>query len=235
MKESVVHDHYIHNILNRQRPTDDLHIGGRVATEYLLKAMDLRPGMKVLDVGSGLGATARLAASLYNVNVTGLDLVPEFCEEARRNTDDQRVSFVCGSALDMDFPERAFDAVFMLHVNMNIKEKHILFNEISMVLQKNSQFSFYEILAEKNVAAMAYPCPWASKQEDSFLISSDELEAILIQTGFKIEQKESRRDFGIEAMERRQAAYPEQPFVNLLENVRENRCAPWQYVCRKDS
>ena len=163
MKESVVHDHYIHNILNRQRPTDDLHIGGRVATEYLLKAMDLRPGMKVLDVGSGLGATARLAASLYNVNVTGLDLVPEFCEEARRNTDDQRVSFVCGSALDMDFPERAFDAVFMLHVNMNIKEKHILFNEISMVLQKNSQFSFYEILAEKNVAAMAYPCPWASK------------------------------------------------------------------------
>ena len=82
---------------------------------------------------------------------------------------------------------------------------------------------------------MAYPCPWASKQEDSFLIAPSELEALLKKIGFTIESKESRRDFGLEAMVRRQAAYPEQPFVNLLENVRENRCAPWQYVCRKDS
>lgn len=233
MKDSVVKDHYIHNILGRKRSTDELHIGAHVATEYLLKAMDLRPGMKVLDVGSGLGAAARLAASLFDINVTGLDLVPEFCEEARRNTADKRVSFICGSALDMDFPDAAFEAAFMLHVNMNIQEKQNLFNEIARVLHKNSQFAFYEILADEHAGEMVYPCPWAIRAEESFLITPGEVETILEAAGFVIEKKESRRDFGLEAMARRQASYPEQPFVNLLENVRENRCAPWQYICRK--
>ncbi|MCM2344443.1 MAG: methyltransferase domain-containing protein [Alphaproteobacteria bacterium] len=233
MKESVVKDHYIHNILPRNRVTDELHIGARVATEYLLAAMDLRPGMTVLDVGSGLGAAARLAATLYDINVTGLDLVPEFCEEARRNTQDERVSFICGSALAMDFSDESFAAAFMLHVNMNIQEKQKLFNEIARVLHKNSQFAFYEILAGTRAGEMVYPCPWAGRAEDSFLIAPDDLENILADAGFVIEKKENRRDFGLAAMERRQADYPEQPFVNLLENVRENRCAPWQYVCRK--
>ncbi|QQG37257.1 MAG: class I SAM-dependent methyltransferase [Micavibrio aeruginosavorus] len=233
MKDSVVQDHYIHNILTRRRVTDELHIGARVATEYLLAAMDLKPGMKVLDVGSGLGAAARLAASLYNIHVTGIDLVPEFCEEARRNADDGRVEFICGSALDMDFESGMFDAAFMLHVNMNIREKKSLINEIARVIKKNSQFGFYEILAGEHVAAMAYPCPWAANREDSFLIAPVDLDNLLAEAGFATEKKEGRRDFGIAAMERRQADYPEQPFVNLLENVRENRCAPWQYICRK--
>ena len=233
MKDSVVQDHYIHNILPRKRVTDELHVGGKFATEYLLKAIDLKPGLKVLDVGSGLGAAARLAASLYNIHVTGLDIIPEFCEEARKNTQDDRVDFICGSALDTKFPDGAFEAVFMLHVNMNIGKKENLFKEIARVLQNNSQFGFYEILADEHVGSMVYPCPWASKADDSFLITPGEIEAMLEIAGFVVEQKESRRDFAIDAMERRQADYPEQPFVNLLENVRQKRCAPWQYVCRK--
>lgn len=233
MKDSVVRDHYIHNILSRKRVTDELHIGGRVATEYLLSAMDMKPGMRVLDVGSGLGVAARLAASLYDIHVTGIDLVPEFCEEARRNTDDERVEFICGSALEMNVAADAFDAAFMIHANMNIAEKKNLINEIARVLDLKSHFGFYEILAGENVADMAYPCPWAVQKEDSFLIAPLDLETLLEAAGFVIEKKENRRDFGIQAMERRQADYPEQPFVNLLENVRENRCVPWQYICRK--
>lgn len=233
MKDSVVKDHYIHNILPRKRVTDELHIGGKVATGYLLAGMNLKPGMKVLDVGSGLGAAARLAAATYNINVTGIDLVPEFVEEAKRNTDDARVNFVCGSALGMEFPENAFTAAFMLHVNMNIQDKQSLFSEISRVLESGAQLGFYEILADEYAGDMKYPCPWASNPEDSFLITAGEMETILGAAGFVVEKKESRREFGLVAMERRQADYPEQAFVNLLENVREKRCAPWQYICRK--
>lgn len=233
MKDSIVRDHYIHNILPRKRVTDELHIGGRVATEYLLAAMDLKPGMKVLDVGSGLGAAARLAAALYDIRVTGIDLVPEFCDEARQKTDDPRVDFICGSALDTGFENSDYDAIFMLHVNMNIKEKENLINEISRISKPNSQFGFYEILADENVADMTYPCPWASLQGDSFLISPEEIEGLLQHAGFTVEKKECRREFAMDAMLRRQADYPEQAFVNLIENVREKRCVPWQYICRK--
>lgn len=233
MKDSIVRNHYIHNILPRKRVTDELHVGGRVATEYLLAAMDLKPGMAVLDVGSGLGAAARLAASLYDIHVTGIDLVPEFCDEARQKTDDPRVEFVCGSALETEFKDSSYDAIFMLHVNMNIKEKYDLISEISRISKPNSQFGFYEILADENVTDMAYPCPWASHKDDSFLISPAEMDGLLQRAGFTVEKKESRRDFGMDAMLRRQADYPEQAFVNLIENVREKRCAPWQYICRK--
>jgi cyclopropane fatty-acyl-phospholipid synthase-like methyltransferase len=34
---------------------DNLHVGGRAATRYLMENMNLTPGMSVLDVGSGLG------------------------------------------------------------------------------------------------------------------------------------------------------------------------------------
>lgn len=233
MKDSVVKDHYIHNVLPRKRITDDLHVGGTVATEYLLAAMDLKPKMRVLDVGSGLGAAARLAASTYDIQVTGIDLVPAFYQEAVRNNNDPRVRFVCGSALEMEFSDNAFEAAFMLHVNMNIYDKQNLLNEIARVIESNSQFGFYEILAGEHVADMAYPCPWAVNGADSFLITSGEIETMLEASGFIIEKKECRREFGIGAMERRQADYPEQAFVNLLENVREKRCAPWQYICRK--
>lgn len=233
MEDSIVQNHYRHNILSRKRVTDELHVGGKFATAYLLEAMNLKPAMKVLDVGSGLGAAARLAAESYNIDVTGIDLVPEFCEEARRKTDDPRVRFVCGSALMMDFPDNAFSAAFMLHVNMNIDEKQKLFNEISRVLESGSQFGFYEIMADEHAGSIVYPCPWAEKAEDSYLATPGEIETMLDAAGFVVEQKESRRDFAIDAMERRQADYPEQAFVNLLENVREKRCAPWQYICRK--
>ncbi len=233
MKDSVVNDHYIHNILPRKRVTDELHIGGKFATSYLLKAMDLRPGMKVLDVGSGLGAAARLAAETYDVDVTGVDLVPGFVEEAIKNTNDARVKFVCGSALAMDFADGSFQASFMLHVNMNIQEKQKLFSEIARVLESCSQFGFFEIMADVHVGAMVYPCPWAGRAEDSFLATPGEIETMLEVAGFAVIEKENRRDFALEAMTRRQADYPEQAFVNLLENVREMRCVPWQYVCRK--
>lgn len=233
MSDSVINDHYIHNILTRKRVTDELHIGGKFATAHLLAALDLKPGQHVLDVGSGLGAAARLAADTYDVRVTGIDLVQGFVAEAVKNTDDARVNFSCGSALAMDFSDSAFDASFMLHVNMNIEEKQKLFREIARVLRAGSLFGFYEIMADVHAAAMVYPCPWAMKGTDSFLATPGEIETMLEVAGFAVIEKEDRRDFALEAMERRQADYPEQAFVNLLENVRAMRCVPWQYVCRK--
>jgi ubiquinone/menaquinone biosynthesis C-methylase UbiE len=233
MKDSVVNDHYIHNILARKRVTDELHIGGKFATSYLLAAIDLKPGMRVLDVGSGLGAAARLAAETYDIQVTGIDLVPGFVEQAIKNNNDERVRFVCGSALAMEFEEGAFQASFMLHVNMNIQEKQKLFSEIARVLESGSEFGFYEILADVHAGEMVYPCPWATRGEDSFLITPGEIETMLEVAGFEVTAKENRREFALDAMLRRQADYPEQPFVNLLENVREMRCVPWQYICRK--
>ena len=60
----------------------EFHIGGRPASQHLIAQLDLSDGMHVLDVGSGLGGTARLIASASGAQATGIDLTPEFVDVA---------------------------------------------------------------------------------------------------------------------------------------------------------
>src|SRR5713101_4547194 len=61
---------------------DEQHDGGREATRELARLAELREGMHVLDVGSGLGGPARTLAAEWGCRVTGLDLTEEFCHGA---------------------------------------------------------------------------------------------------------------------------------------------------------
>jgi ubiquinone/menaquinone biosynthesis C-methylase UbiE len=71
-----------------------------------------RPGERVLDVACGPGVVARLAACRAGGNrVTGLDINPGMVEVARSLPSEQPVSWQVGSALQMPFPDHAFDVV----------------------------------------------------------------------------------------------------------------------------
>jgi len=43
---------------------DEFHVGGREATEAIAAQMNLRPGIRLLDIGSGIGGPARYFALL---------------------------------------------------------------------------------------------------------------------------------------------------------------------------
>ena len=64
-------------------PVDEFHVGGRTATDDLMKQLRLVDDLRVLDVGSGLGGAARFVASRYGCRVTGIDLTEEYVETAR--------------------------------------------------------------------------------------------------------------------------------------------------------
>src|SRR5499426_3102328 len=55
-------------------PADQFHGGGKPATERLARLANLRPGMRVLDVGGGLGGPARTLAGQFGCIVTVVDL-----------------------------------------------------------------------------------------------------------------------------------------------------------------
>jgi len=57
---------------------DEFHVGGLEATQELAKHMELRAGLRLLDVGSGLGGPARYFAAEHGGRVTGIDLTEEF-------------------------------------------------------------------------------------------------------------------------------------------------------------
>ena len=60
-------------------PVDQFHMGGKGATEELLARAGLTAGMRVLDVGGGLGGPARTLATRVGCHVTVLDLSEEYC------------------------------------------------------------------------------------------------------------------------------------------------------------
>ncbi|MGH4000065.1 MAG: class I SAM-dependent methyltransferase, partial [Pseudonocardiaceae bacterium] len=153
-------------------PVDEFHIGGRLATVALANQLDLRPGLHVLDVGSGLGGTARYLARRHAVHVTGIDLTEEYVRVAaslsRRAGLAQFVQFRHGSATDLPFPDGSFDRACMLHVGMNVEDKAALFAEVRRVLVGGGSFGVYDVMRVGS-GEVVYPVPWAATSATSFL------------------------------------------------------------------
>ena len=72
---------------------------------------EIAPGQRVLDVGCGTGALTREVSRRAGApeRVTGLDLDGEMLSVARRLT--PAITWIRGSALDLPFPARRFDAM----------------------------------------------------------------------------------------------------------------------------
>ncbi len=125
-------------------PVDEFHIGGRAASVHLIDQLGFESGMRILDVGSGLGGTARYVAENCGCRVTGIDLTAEYCDVARMLAEKvalaDKVSYREGSALEMPFAEETFDGVYTIHVAMNIADKPKLYREVHRVIRPGATF-----------------------------------------------------------------------------------------------
>lgn len=168
---------------------EEFHIGGRESTRALAKLAKLTTGLKLLDVGSGIGGPARTLADEYGCDVTGLDLTEEYVDAAQMLTErvglSDKARFVQGSALEMPFETDSFDIVWMQHVSMNIKDKRQLFSEIKRMLKPGGQLVFHEIMAGENGgnSDLHYPVFWASGPGLSFLSPPESIKDMLSDIG----------------------------------------------------
>lgn len=166
---------------------DDIHIRGREATRELAQMAGLKKGMTVLDLGCGIGGTARTLAAEYGCIVTGVDLVEEYCRAAEMLTAQvglsDRVFFRHGDMAALPFDPSTFDVVWTAHTVMNIEDKEKLFAGMGRVLKTGGLLALYEVCAG-DACPPYYPVPWASDAAISFLVSSEEMQRLLRATGF---------------------------------------------------
>ncbi len=186
-------------------PVDEFHVGGLEATKELAAQMELRAGLRVLDVGSGIGGPARYFAAGHGCRVTGVDLTEEFTQVAGRLTRlvklEALVDFQAGSALEMPFEAGAFDRASMIHVGMNIADKDALFSEVRRVLKAGGLFAVFD-LVRTGPGELTYPLPWAVSEETSFVSSGKEYREALERAGLRLERERGRRDYSVEFTER---------------------------------
>ena len=184
---------------------DEFHVGGLEATQELARQMALRVGLRMLDVGSGLGGPARYFAAEHGCAVTGIDLTKEFVRVAQsltaRTKLDHLVEFRVGSALELPFAPGAFDAAYMLHVGMNISDKAGVFREVRRVMKPGGLFAVFDMVRIGD-GAIRYPVPWALSEETSFVGTVQEYRDALEGAGFRVEQERGRGAFSIAFTER---------------------------------
>jgi sarcosine/dimethylglycine N-methyltransferase len=176
---------------------DHFHTGGLPASLVLQELAQIRTEDRVLDIGAGLAGPARMLASSSGCRVDCIDLSADYCAGAillnRLTGLDDRIEVHKASVLDLPFPNGTFDAVWMQNVGMNIADKRKLYEEICRVLKPGGRFAFQEMTSGKT-ATCYFPLPWATDPTDNFLISAEEMQSVLGESGFITEYFEDASD-----------------------------------------
>lgn len=179
-------------------PVEAFHTGGRRATRALCAQLDLDPGSRVLDIGCGIGGTARYLAESTGCRVIGVDLTTEFVRVARALTEwtgqSGRVAFHVADASSLPFESQSFDAAVQLHVGMNVPDKETLFNEVFRVLRPGGTLAIYDIMAVTD-NEFDFPVPWSTGAPMSHVADPAVYRTALEDSGFVLLAQRDRTEF----------------------------------------
>jgi SAM-dependent methyltransferase len=169
-------------------PVDHFHTRGLEGTLELARLAGIERGVRVVDVGGGIGGAARVLARELGCRVTVVDLTEEFCrvgeDLTRRVGLSDRVEFRHGSALEMPLADAAFDVAWTQHASMNVSDKRGLYREIRRVVRPGGRLAMHEIMAGV-VRPIHFPVPWAREPAISFLWSPDSTRQLVGEVGFR--------------------------------------------------
>lgn len=234
---------------------DQFHSGGLEATKRLAQMAGLQAGSgwRVLDLGGGIGGSARWLATQYGCEVSVVDLSPEFClvgaELTRRLGLEERVRFHLGSALQPPFADGTFDLVWTQHAAMNIADKALLYREAFRVLKPGGRLAVHDMMAGPQ-APLTYPTMWAPVAELSFVATPVEVQQWAGEAGFRLLESADLTAIGRQTFARRLEALEQGGATglgvnllvrediagilrNMVRNVDEGRVLSWMGVWEK--
>ncbi len=244
-----------HLTIDNLKPVDEFHTGGIEATTALLDQLTIDPAMRVLDVGCGLGGTARHILHRYGAHVVGVDLTPDYVAVARALNERIQLSAGIdlheGSALELPLDEDDFDLVTMFHVGMNISDKSRLFAEVARVLKPGGQFALFDVMGgEAAEDSLVFPLPWARTADLSHVALPAVYRRAAQAAGFEQVAERDRTVFAQDYFDRvkRKIASEGQPplgihilmgetagdkIANYLTNLAAARLAPTEMIFRR--
>lgn len=115
---------------------------------YLASKMNINENMHVLDVGCGVGGPATEISRFTGCKVTGLNnndyQIERATYKAKQNGLSDKLNFVKGDFMQMDFPAKTFDAVYAIEATVHAPVLEGVYSEIYKVLKPGGTFGVYE-------------------------------------------------------------------------------------------
>lgn len=151
---------------------------------------DLKPGETVLDLGSGAGFDAFLAARGVGPEgkVIGVDMTPEMISRAKRNAEKlhaNNVEFRLGEIEKLPIPNSSVDVVLSNCVINLSPDKRSVFGEIFRALKPGGRINISDVLCSGEIPREIKENPLAYTGCISGAISPDEVRQILNGLGFE--------------------------------------------------
>ncbi len=151
---STFNESYDH--LDGYVPDADLSLGCGVPVDFA----DIRPGDRVLDLGSGAGNDCFVARSLTGEagHVTGLDFTEPMlrkAEENRKKLGYTNVEFVKGDIEEMPLADSSYDVVLSNCVLNLVPDKKKAFSEIFRVLKNGGHFCGSDVVVKGTLSDKA--------------------------------------------------------------------------------
>ena len=142
---SVFNDDYSN--LKGYNSDADLNLGCGLPTKFA----GIKPGNKVLDLGSGAGNDCFVARSIVGETgkITGLDFTVEMMEKATGNlnkTNFKNVEFVLGDIENIPLPNNSYDVIISNCVLNLVPDKEKAFSEIHRVLKHSGHFCISDVV-----------------------------------------------------------------------------------------
>lgn len=136
-----------------------------MGTGYLLHSLNLGPGARVLEFGPGWGNTT-MAMAMVGLQVTAVDIEPDFCELLRRRAQRHEVDI---TVVNADFfwaetVEEPFDAVVFFECFHHCQDPHRLVHTLRKAVKPGGRVYFG---AEPITAD--FPLPWGLRMDGESL------------------------------------------------------------------
>jgi len=180
---------------------DSFHPGGREGTRELLAAAELGPGLHLLDVGCGLGASARLAADEFGVFVDAADASGAVLDRARARGEHARIRWREAALPTLPYADASFDAVLAECV-LSTTDRPAALVEIHRVLRPGGRLLLSDVVSHgATLPTTIHPLVGAA------LCVSDvwrggEMEELLIDSGYRIAARWHRSSTIVSLIER---------------------------------
>jgi len=151
---STFNESYDH--LSGYLPDADLSLGCGIPVE----SASIRPGDRVLDLGSGAGNDCFVARAVTGETgyVTGIDFTEQMllkAEENRKKLGYTNVEFVRGDIEEMPLPDNSYDVVLSNCVLNLVPDKQKAFSEIFRVLKSGGHFCVSDVVIKGTLSDRA--------------------------------------------------------------------------------
>jgi sterol 24-C-methyltransferase len=118
------------------------------AEHFLALQLGLKPGMKALDVGCGVGGPMREVARFSGASIEGVNNNDYQLEKVRSHNEKAGLGHLCsgfkGDFMQLEVPDRFYDAAYAIEATCHAPDKTAAFEEVHRVLKPGALFAGYE-------------------------------------------------------------------------------------------